>query len=312
MSKAAYDRQYFSLANPDSNDYRHITARPVALALGAEITGVDLSRPCEPAVYDEIADALWRHHVLFFRDQDLPPASHMALATHFGVMERHEIFKAHPSHPEISVLENDETKPPEINVWHTDVTFRERPTLCSILYCVETPEVGGDTLWLNQQAAYATLSPKIRKLLLDLEAEHDVLRAYAGSTVLENAGGAAKVAELRAKNPPVLHPVVVSHPITGVPGLLVSRGFTSRIAGLSRIESDGLIGLLLEHLATPEFQVRFHWRPGSIAIWDNFATQHYAMADYYPRRRLMRRITVSGRKPEPARSGPEAARSGSR
>lgn len=302
MREAAYDRRYFSLARPETGTYRHIAVRPVALALGAEITDVDLSQPRDPEVYDEIADALWRHHVLFFRGQALSPASHMALAAHFGVMERHEIFKAHPRHPEISVLENDESKPPEINVWHTDVTFRERPTLCSILHCLEAPDVGGDTLWLNQQAAYTTLSPRIQRLLLDLEAEHDVLRAYAGSTVLENAGGAAKIEELRAKNPPVLHPVVVSHPITGVSGLLINRGFTTRIAGLSKIESDALIGLLLEHLATPEFQVRFRWRAGSVAIWDNFATQHYAMADYYPLRRRMQRITVAGQKPEPARA----------
>ncbi len=307
MEDTSYRHPHFSLTAPAPGNYRHIQVKPVTLALGGLVSGVDLSTVQPPEVYDEIADALWRYHVLFFRDQKLPAEAHVALGRHFGEPERHEIFEANPDHPEISILRNDETRPPEINLWHTDVTFRERPTRCSILYCLEAPPAGGDTLWLNQQLAFEMLSEPIRDLLLDLEAEHDVMHAYAGSTLLERAGGEAKIAELRRTNPPVTHPVVIAHPTTGKRGLFVSEGFTRRIKGLRRGESEALLGMLFEQLKTPEFQVRFSWAPGSIAMWDNFATQHYALADYYPQRRVMQRITVAGEKPAAARDRPKRA-----
>ncbi len=173
----------------DVHAYEHISVERVGLALGAQISGVDLSEPKAPQVYAEIADALWRHHVVFFRDQDLTPESHMALAKHFGETEAHEIFRADPAYPEISILENDAAHPPEINVWHTDVTFREKPSLCSIIYCEIAPVAGGDTMWLNQQLAYEALSEPIKDLVLGLQAEHDILQTYSGTNMLEAAGG---------------------------------------------------------------------------------------------------------------------------
>ncbi|MCG8559563.1 MAG: TauD/TfdA family dioxygenase [Hyphomicrobiales bacterium] len=290
-----------SIPLPHIATYKHIEVRPAGLALGAHVSGVDLSEPKAPEVYSEIADALWRHHVLFFRDQALTPEAHMALAGHFGETEVHEILRPDPEHPEISILLNDETRPPEINVWHTDVTFREKPSLCSILYCEIAPEAGGDTMWLNQQLAYETLAEPIKEMLLGLQAEHDILHTYSGTHLLEEAGGQEKAVELSKTHPPVLHPVVIAHPMTGKPCLLVNETHTKRIVGMSRLESRHLMAMLIEHQRLHEFQLRFSWQPGSIAMWDNFATQHYALADYYPQMRRMRRITVAGRKPLPYR-----------
>lgn len=166
--------RYFSFPLPETSDYKHISVEPMTLALGAVLSGVDLSGPVETAVCDEIADALWRHHVVFFRDQDLTPDGHMALARHFGEMVEHEIFKADDDNAVISVLENDVDRPPEINAWHTDVTFRRNPTLLSVLYCEEVPPVGGDTIWMNQAFAFDTLAPATQEVLLNLEAEHCV------------------------------------------------------------------------------------------------------------------------------------------
>ena len=287
--------------------YRHIEVKPAGLALGAYVCGLDLSMPPSKAVLEDIADALWCHHVLFFRDQDLSPQAHVALASHFGSAEVHEIFKRDPDHPEISLLINDENNPPEINVWHTDVTYRAQPTLCTILHCVEPPNVGGDTLFLNTQAAYETLSAPIRELLLGLEMEHDILKVYTGTKMLENAGGDEYAARLRKTMPPVTHPAVIAHPITGKAGLLVNPTHARHFLGMSTLESDKLMDLVCSHQQLAEFQVRFSWQKNSIAMWDNFSTQHYAVADYFPRRRHMRRVTVAGYRPQAFRPLPKAS-----
>jgi taurine dioxygenase len=279
-------------------NFRHIEVRPAGLAIGAYVSGIDLDDPQSEDVHEELATALWDHHVLFFRGQNMSPEAQIALARHFGEPEVHEIFASADSYPELSMLENDASKPPEINTWHTDVTYRKAPTLCSVLNCLESPEVGGDTLFLNTQLAYETLSPAMKTLLLESTLEHDVLKVYRGTNYLERAGGDEKEAELKRKNPPVIHPAVIAHPVTGKPGLLVNATHGTRFTNMSRLESHHLLNLLCEHQQLPEFQVRFEWEAGSIAMWDNFSTQHYAVADYYPQRRLMRRITVAGHEPK--------------
>ena len=175
--------------------FNHIELRRAGLALGAYVSGIDLSKPQSDEVHEELATALWDHHVLFFRDQDMSPDTQVAMARHFGEPEAHEIFVADPNYPELSLLENDASKPPEINTWHTDVTYRKAPTLCSILHCVECPEVGGDTLFLNTQLAYEALSDDMKALLLESTLEHDVLNIYRGTNYLEAAGGEDKEAE---------------------------------------------------------------------------------------------------------------------
>ena len=284
---------HFSLELPEKPNYEHIEVHPKTLALGAEIRGVDLSKVISNKIYSEIADALWRYHVIFFEEQDLTSEAHLSLARSLGKPEIHEIFKADEEFPEISILENDETRPPEINTWHTDTTFRDRPSACSILYC-QISNDGGDTMWLNQNLAFNQLSLPIKVMLLDMEAEHDILNYYSGTEMLEGAGGEEKAKKLRESHPIVRHPVIVKHPRSGLPCLMVNPTHTKRLVGVRKLESDRLLNLLYEHLQSPEFLIRYKWNPGSVAIWDNLATQHYALADYYPQRRKMRRITVEG------------------
>jgi len=279
-------------------NFRHIKVRRAGLALGAYVSGIDLSEPQSEAVHQELATALWDHHVLFFRKQDMSPEAQVALASHFGKPEAHEIFASDPKYPALSLLENDASKPPEINTWHTDVTYRKAPTLCSVLHCLECPEVGGDTLFLNTQLAYEALSEDMKALLLASTLEHDVLNIYRGTDYLEAAGGDNKEAELKRKHPAVTHPAVIAHPVTGKAGLLVNATHGTRFTNMSRLESRHLMSMICEHQQLAEFQVRFEWEPGSVAMWDNFSTQHYAVADYYPQRRVMRRITVAGHEPK--------------
>ena len=287
---------HHNLVLQENPNYQHIRVKPVTLALGAIVSGVNISDVCSDEVYAEIGDALWRYHVLFFHGQALTAESHLSLARSFGSPELHEIFAADKDYPEISILLNDEDRPPEINTWHTDTTFREKPSLCTILYCQVMPEAGGDTMWLNQNLAFETLSQPIKNMLLELVAEHDILNYYSGTEMLEGAGGEEKGLELRKSHPIVRHPVVIAHPVSGKPCLLVNPTHTKRLVDMRKLESDRLLQFLYEHTQTPEFTVRFRWKPGSVAIWDNFATQHYALADYYPMHRKMRRITVEGRK----------------
>lgn len=281
--------------------YRHITARPASPIIGAYVEDVDVSSPCDPAVYEEIKQALWHHHVVFLRNQPMTPAAHKALASAFGPMVPHEIFPSLDGHKEISILEANRDRPPENDAWHTDVTFRETPVLASILHGLTIPPSGGDTLFASQAAVFDALSPPWQRMLSELEAEHDVVHAFGETNVLKDAGGEAKIAELRRTAPPKIHPMVIAHPITGRPGIFVNSVFTKRIIGLSKRESDAILTTLFDMIKTPEFQVRFTWEPNSIAIWDNFGTQHYAAADYWPADRRMHRITVGTAKPTAAR-----------
>ena len=238
---------HFSVNLPDKPNYEYIKVKPKTLALGAEISGVDLSDISSNKVYSEIADALWRYHVVFFEGQKLTPKAHLALARSLGKPEIHEIFTADKDFPEISILENDAKKPPEINSWHTDTTFRENPSLCSILYCEVTND-GGDTMWLNQNLAFEQLSPPIQNMLFELQAEHDILNYYSGTEMLEGAGGEEKARALRESHPVVCHPVIVKHPRSGLPCLMVNPTHTKRLVGLRKIESDRLLGFLYEYL----------------------------------------------------------------
>jgi len=283
-----------------ADNFRHIRVRPLNPTIGAMIEEVDVATPQSTEVYEEIKQALWRHHVVFFRNQPMTPEAHLAMARAFGEPVGHEIFGHLDGYPEISLIENNREHPPEINVWHTDVTFRERPIQVSILHGKVIPPSGGDTMFASQAAVYESLHPSIQRMLLDLEAEHDILHAYEGFDFLERAGGEAKAAELRRTTPPRVHPVVIKHPVTGRAGIFVNSSFTKRIVNLGKRESQAILNMLFDAVKVPELQVPFAWEQDSIAIWDNFAVQHYAVADYWPEHRLMQRITVGTAKPEAA------------
>jgi taurine dioxygenase len=267
-----------------------LTITPLTPAIGAELSGIDLAAPDIARHIPAIRAALNAHKVVFFRDQHLTPAQHIAFARHFGDLEIHPATPKDQADPEILRIAHGPDSRGQENNWHSDVTWREKPSLGSILRAVTVPQVGGDTLFSNMHLAYLNLSPEMQRIACSLTAVHDIARVFAG-----RLGKSAE--ELHAKYPPMEHPVVRTHPETGEPCLYVNTGFTSHIKGLSKRESDTLLAHLYAQAANPEIQCRFHWRPGSIAFWDNRASQHFACSDYFPAVRVMERVTIAGCRP---------------
>lgn len=270
---------------------------PATPTIGAEISGLDLDRPLTSAEGELLRAAWLRFKVVFFRDQDISHESHVRLGRFFGELEGHPVIPSVEGYPEILKIEGVEGVQltaetlgafQAYNKWHTDVTFREKPSITSILRARHLPPLGGDTMWADTAAAYAGLPQPVKDRIEGLEAEHDIVRSFGGRVSEE------KRAQLGRDFPPVRHPVVRSHPETGEKILYVNYTFTSRIIGLPEEESDSLLRLLFDRIKVPEYQVRFRWTPNAIGIWDNRSTQHYAVGDYWPEYRLLERVTVSG------------------
>lgn len=273
------------------------TIHPVAGAVGAVIDGVDLGQPMTAETVAGLRSAFNRHHVLFFRDQELDADRQVAFGRQFGPLGHHPYVQAMAGHPE--VLEIITEPDDRVNFgggWHTDVTFLEQPDLGSILYAVEVPDVGGDTLFANQHAAYDALSPVMKTVLEPLVAVHSAGRQYSGAGYSRQSKSMTTTAQEEAAASAVEHPVVRTHPENGRKALFVNQAHTSHIKGMRRAESEALLGFLYEHATAEEFTCRFRWEPGSVAMWDNRSVQHYALHDYSERRR-MRRITIVGDRP---------------
>ena len=264
--------------------------RPLTPAIGAEIHGVDLGAPDIGDHVPAIRAALLAHKVIFFRDQPISAAQHIAFARHFGDLEIHPATPKDQADPEILRIAHGPDSRGRENNWHSDVTWREQPSLGSILRAIEVPPVGGDTLFADMHLAFLSLSPELQRFVRGLTAVHDIARVFAGRL-------GTSIEELHAKYPPQRHPVVRTHPNTGAPTLFVNVGFTSHIEGLTRSESDRLLAHLYATASNPEIQCRFRWQAGSIAFWDNRATQHFAVSDYFPARRVMERVTIAGCRP---------------
>jgi taurine dioxygenase len=267
-------------------------------ALGAEIYGIDLASSLSPDQVRKIEDALVEHQVIFFREQRLTLEQLEALGRRFGHLQVHPFHPSVEGHPEVLLLEAGQARPAvaDVDAWHSDLTGLEEPPLGSILYGVEVPEVGGDTIFASGYAAYDALSPALQRMLGELRAVHDMMRVF-GPSLLAQPDGAARWARARAEYPPVRHPIVRTHPASGRRALFVNPIFTERIDGVPGRESNALLAFLYEHTRLPEFQCRFRWRPGSVAFWDNRCTQHYPVADYWPQRRRMHRVAIEGDRP---------------
>ncbi|MEM6301934.1 MAG: taurine dioxygenase [Pseudomonadota bacterium] len=264
-------------------------------ALGAEISGIDLSRPLNASEQQQLRLLLNEHEVVFFRDQNIDPRAQRELALCFGPLQTHPAYSTVEGFPEITVLESTPEKPSKIEVWHSDMTFREHPPMATVLRSVVVPAKGGDTMWASMSTAYAALSEPMREFLSGLHAIHDFSWGFKES--LAEEGGEERLAEAVKSNPPVVHPVVRTHPETGKKLLFINALFTTHILELAKEESDALLSFLYEHVKTPEFSVRFSWEPNSIAIWDNRSTQHKPVNDYFPAHRRMERIVIDGDKP---------------
>ena len=270
---------------------------PLGPVIGAEIHGLDLAEGIDSSAFDLIHQALLEHLVVFLPDQRIGPAEHLALARHFGDIEPpHPVFGNVAGLPQVTIIEQDGDGSLYNDVWHTDVTFRERPPMASILHCQVTPPGGGgDTLWSNLYAPYEALSPVVRDMIEDLTAVHDYYMSF-GPSVLAGEGGIEQLARDIIALPPVEHPVVRTHPETGRKGLFVNRTFTKEIKGLSGVESDHILRMLCEFAEHPNYQVRRSWKPRDLAIWDNRCTMHLASSDFTGHRK-MHRVTVIGDRP---------------
>lgn len=268
-----------------------IDVRPVTTAIGAEIHGIDLSKPVDDATFKVIHDALMEYEVIFLRDQDLTPEGHLDLAKRFGTPSISKKLKRYDGSEVLSLLENDGSKKAVGGAWHADNTDYANPPMGALLYAEVVPSAGGDTMFASMTAAYDALSSGLKRYLLGLTAVHDnsnVARAYAADGSLRAEGMVVGDA--------VEHPVIRMHPVTKKPCLFVNPGYTQRIVGVDDNESKHILALLFEHVMKPEFQVRFRWEKASLAIWDNRSSQHYALDDYNELRR-MRRVQIDGDKP---------------
>ena len=269
-----------------------LSVTPLTTVLGAEIGPVDLGKPIDEGLVAEIRSALLTHKVLFFRDQDLDPEGLTRLARLFGdPTDAHPVEPSVEGHPEVLALDSEEGA--RADVWHSDLTFQERPPLGALLHAKVVPPVGGDTIWADMAAAFRALSPTVGDFLRGLTASHSATKAGGYFAARDESG--TKAART-AQEAPVHHPVVRVHPETGVPSLFVNPLFTAKIDGLRRRESDALLGLAQDVATAPENLVRWRWRAGDLAFWDNRCTMHYALLDYRDRRR-MERVALHGDRP---------------
>lgn len=272
----------------------HIEVTPTSGALGAVISGVDLSGPLAAGAVGEMRAALNEHGVIFFRDQNLSPEQHIAVAEKFGTININRFFKAAPGHPQIAEVRKEPDQTTNIGGgWHTDHSYDQIPALGSMLLAREVPPRGGDTLFASMALAYNAFSPGLKQTLDGLRAVHSSRHVF-GPKAQSAADRAGRLGNAELATQDAVHPVVIRHPETGRKTLYVNAGFTTQIEGWTEAESNPFLEMLYAHAQRPEFQCRFQWHNGSIAFWDNRATWHYAANDYHGERRLMHRITIDG------------------
>ncbi|HEX3918139.1 MAG TPA: TauD/TfdA family dioxygenase [Caulobacteraceae bacterium] len=267
--------------------------RPVGGALGAEIGGVDLGVDLPDETIAELRAAFVRHQVIFFRDQYLSPEQQVRLGYRFGPLNIHPYVAGMPGHPEVmEVIKEPQDRVNFGGGWHSDMSFLEHPSIGSILHAVEVPEVGGDTLFSSQAAAFEALSPALQRTLEGLRAVHSAAREYSSRGHSAQQRQSMSVVEAEGAVGEFVHPVVLVHPESGRKALYVNPAFTVRFEGWRERESKPLLDYLFQHCRYEAFTCRFHWETGSVAFWDNRSVWHFALNDYPGQRRHMRRVTV--------------------
>ena len=280
--------------NSTHEKYSHIDVNPVSGALGAEIKGVDISIPLEAKVVSEIRDALLKHLVIFFQNQVITPQQQLNFAEQFGIPMEYPQLKGLPDCPlvtEVIKLEHE-----TLNfggVWHSDTTYLQQPPMASLLYAIEIPPYGGDTLFSNQYMAYETLSDGLKKTLSELVGVNTSSKPEVSMTREDRMREAGM--ELNILN--AFHPAVRTHPETGGKSLFVNKAHTTHFKDWTESESKSLLEFLFQHQVRTEFTCRFRWEKNSLAFWDNRCVQHHPVNDYQGFRRIMHRVTIAGDKP---------------
>jgi taurine dioxygenase len=264
--------------------YETISVTPLSPRIGAEIGGIDLTKPLSNRQVQEVHEALIENQVIFFRDQEIDPARLKAFGRLFGKLHIHPL-KGMDGHPEVRQLHADaSSKHVSGEEWHTDMSCDPVPPMGSVLYIHTLPPIGGDTIFASMYAAYDALSARMQTYLEGMTATHDGALAFGRF-------------DPGRKYPVAVHPVIARHPVTGRKVIFVNRGFTARINELPPAEGAAVLAFLFQHVERPDFQVRFRWRKHSIAFWDNRCTQHLAIWDYYPQVRSGYRVQIEGERP---------------
>jgi taurine dioxygenase len=275
--------------------YEQILVVPLSNCVGAEIGGVDLKARVPEATLAEIRRAFGEYGVVFFRDQVLTPDQHVAFAERFGRIDINRFFAAVPGYPMIAEVRKEPEQTLNIGGgWHTDHSYDTAPALGSMLYAREVPRTGGDTLFASMYAAYDALSDGLKETLDGLRACHSSRHVFGMEAAARRGDMAGRIGNPELATQDAVHPVVIRHPETGRKALYVNPGFTLRFEGWSEDESRALLDYLYRHAVRPEFTCRFHWQEGSLALWDNRSTWHFAVNDYQGERRLLHRITIEG------------------
>ena len=285
-------------ANALDTPFERIQVDPIAGSLGAEVAGVDLAGPLDNQTFDEIHRALLAHHVIFFRDQDLTPESQAAFGRRFGPLNRHPYVTPLPDAPDVFAIVKE---PDDIhhfgNGWHTDISYTEKPAYGTLLYALEVPPFGGDTLFTNLHKAYEALSNGMREMLSGLTGVFGDARTYGPDSQRFKDGMKSMAVQQQVAGNQVEHPLVRTHPETGRKSLFFSELHMIGLKGMTDEEAAPILTFLKHHAVRPEFTCRFRWRKGSLAFWDNRCTAHYAIDDFQGKRRVMHRVTIEGDRP---------------
>jgi taurine dioxygenase len=278
---------------PVASERAGVTVIRVGVHLGAEIGGIDLSRPLSDAQLGAIEEALVENELIVFRNQEISSEDLMSFGRRFGELTVHPFAPSDGTAPQLIKFRNDETNAPfGTDVWHSDETFRAEPPMATILVAKEVPALGGDTMFASMTAAFDGLSERMRQFISGLEAIHDLkpFRALFGDSEEDRR----KLQKFELMYPQQVHPVVRIHPVSGRKVLFVNPQFTIAIRDMDERESRLLLDILFQQALIPEYQFRLRWAPHTVAMWDNRSVQHYAIHDYYPQRRYMERVTIRG------------------
>ena len=266
--------------------------RPLTGTVGAEILGADVRRDGD---FAPIRQAFIDHGVIVIRDQVLTPDNHLAFARRWGEINVNRFFQRLDTYPEIAVVLKEPDQATAIGEqWHTDHSYDQEPAMCSILHAIEVPPFGGDTCFASMYAAYEALSGRFREMIDGLEAWHSSRHAFGATTTDHEQAQTGRIGNAEAAVQDALHPVAITHPMSGRKAIYVNPDFTTRVEGLAETESEALLAFLYAHSQSPDFQCRVSWRAGDVTMWDNRAVWHKAINDYHGYRRLMHRVTVEG------------------